>query len=278
MLLKYKVATYKLLTAFKHFFNELKGVHPYTGNKFHCPACNSNLKYFNGISFEYIKHLEDNAFVHPFFMLETSNISNYGCPHCRATDRDRLYALYIQRYLSERKNGTVLNILDFAPGPGLSGFLKRNKEINYRSADLYMKEADDKVDISDMHIYKDNSFDVFICSHVLEYVKNDKKAVGELYRVLKPGGWGIAMVPIMLSIEETFEDPSIVTEADQWKYNMQNGHLRLYSKKGFIQLFEEGGFIVNQLDASYFGMDTFVKHGVQERSVLYIVQVPETKK
>jgi predicted SAM-dependent methyltransferase len=36
-----------------------------------------------------------------------------------------------------------------------------------------------------------------------------------LYRILKPGGWGIIMVPILLSIEETYEDRSIVTESER---------------------------------------------------------------
>ena len=277
-ILKYKIAAYKLFTAFKNFFNELRGVFPYHGNVYNCPVCNTNLKYFSPIGADYLKHLEDNAFAYPFFMLETSTIYNFACPHCNANDRDRLYALYIQKKLSESKDGSKLSLVDFAPQLGLSAFLKKNAKLNYRSADLYMQDVDDKVDITDMKPYRNNTFDIFICSHVLEHVKDDKQAISELYRILKPGGWGIAMVPIMLAIEDTFEDDSIVTDHDKWKYYMQDDHVRLYSKKGFVKQLESGGFIVHQYGADYFGIDSFKKHGIQERSVLYVVQVPDTKK
>src|ERR1035437_5376293 len=151
-ILKYKIATHKLFTAFKIFFNEIRGVFPYHGSKYNCPVCNTNLKYFLSIGSDYLKHLEDNAFAYPFFMLETSNISNFGCPHCKANDRDRLYALYIKKQLSESKDTGKLNLVDFAPQHGLSSFLKKNAKLNYRSADLYMKDVDDKVDITDMKL------------------------------------------------------------------------------------------------------------------------------
>jgi SAM-dependent methyltransferase len=276
-ILKYKVATHKLLTAVKNFTNEVRGVYPYHGNKYNCPVCDANLKYFKGISYDYIKKLEDNAFVYPFFMLETSTIYNFACPHCNATDRDRLYAIYINKKLTESKPAHKLALIDFAPQNGLSVFLKKHPQINYRSADLYMENVDDKVDITDMKIYKNNTFDFFICSHVLEHVKDDKKAISELYRILKPGGSGIAMAPIMLSLNETLEEDNITSEQDRWKYYMQDDHVRLYSKKGFINKLKEGGFVVNQYDINYFGKETFAKHGIQERSVLYIVEAPKNK-
>ncbi len=36
--------------------------------------------------------------------------------------------------------------------------------------------------------YDSNTFDVILCSHVLEHVPDDDKAMRELYRVLKPNG------------------------------------------------------------------------------------------
>jgi len=43
--------------------------------------------------------------------------------------------------------------------------------------------------------YKENFFDVVICSDVFEHIKKDKKAVEEIYRVLKKGGKLIFTVP-----------------------------------------------------------------------------------
>ncbi|MBK6634354.1 MAG: class I SAM-dependent methyltransferase [Chitinophagaceae bacterium] len=81
-----------------------------------------------------------------------------------------------------------------------------------------MEGVDDKLDLQDLHLYKDHSFDVFVCSHILEHVDDDIKAMKELYRILKPGGWGIAMVPIIESVTETHEDPSIKEENLRLKY------------------------------------------------------------
>ena len=270
--MKYKIAGKKLLNATKGFFKEITGVYPYHGENYICPVCDTHLAYFYNIGFDYLKNLEDNAYVFPMFLLETSNLTNFSCPCCRATDRDRLYALYFKKRVSANPPAAKLNVVDFAPQHGLSRLLRNSPYTNYRSADLFMEGVDDKVDITDMHIYKDNSVDIFICSHVLEHVKDDLKAMKELHRVLKPGGWGIAMVPIMLSLDETLEKDSITSDADRWKYYMQNDHVRMYSKKGFMNNLKTAGFKVNEYNAAYFGLDNFKKHGIQERSVLYVVE------
>jgi len=268
--LRCKVAGKKLLLATKTFQQEIRGIYPYHGTKYTCPVCDTGLEYFHSIGFDYLKNLEDNAFVYPIFRLETSNLSNFTCPCCHATDRDRLYALYFKKRVGTE--GPELSVVDFAPQHGLSRFLRDSPYTNYRSADLYMEGVDDKVDITDMGIYKNNSVDIFICSHVLEHVKEDIKAMKELHRILKPGGWGITMVPIMLGIEDTFENDAITSDADRWKYYMQNDHVRMYSKKGFTNNLKNAGFTVNEFSADYFGIDNFRKHGIQERSVLYVVE------
>jgi SAM-dependent methyltransferase len=272
-ILKYKVAGKRFLNACDTFFKEIRGVYPYQGDKYVCPVCNTGLKYFNSIDFGYLKNLEDNAYVYPIFLLETSNLSEFSCPKCRSTDRDRLYALYFEKKLGRSGNANY-DIVDFAPQPGLRHFLKNFPGLRYRCADLYLEGVDDVVDIKDMKAYADNSKDIFVCSHVLEHIDDDKKAMSELYRILKPGGWGIAMVPIMLGIEETLEEDHIQSDSDRWKYYMQNDHVRMYSKKGFINNLKGAGFKVHELDVSFFGKDAFQKHGIQQRSVLYVVEKP----
>jgi ubiquinone/menaquinone biosynthesis C-methylase UbiE len=117
---------------------------------------------------------------------------------------DRLYAMYFDKVLAKTPGNVKLKLLDIAPS-GLEGFLRNAPAIEYRSADLYKEGVDDKVDITDMNIYENERFDIFVCSHVLEHVKEAKTAMKELYRVLKRGGWGIAMVPIALNLTETLE-------------------------------------------------------------------------
>ena len=89
--------------------------------------------------------------------------------------------------------------------------------------------CDIRLDIADMN-FEDNFFDVIICSHVLEHVKDDQKAMHELFRVLKPKGIAILQVPISKTARETFEDFSITTPEGREKYFGQKDHVRIYGK------------------------------------------------
>ncbi|MBY0433341.1 MAG: class I SAM-dependent methyltransferase [Cyclobacteriaceae bacterium] len=234
-----------------------------------CPVCNIKGVDFYPISQYYSRQLFENQCIHPLFQVETINIEFYTCSNCGATDRDRLYALYFNHFL---KNGGNFSVLDVAPSYSLSKYLRSITNLSVRTADLYMPSVDDKVDITDMNIYADESFDILICSHVLEHIPNDLKAMIELYRVLKKGGWGIVMVPILLSLDTIYEDFSVTDESGRWKHFGQNDHVRMYSKSGFVSRLESVGFRVRQLDANFFGEKIFKVHGIQGRSVLYIVE------
>jgi SAM-dependent methyltransferase len=107
---------------------------------------------------------------------------------------------------------------------------------------------------------------------VIEHVPDDAKAMRELYRILKPGGWGITMVPIHLGITSTYEDSSIKDEAGRWKHFGKDDHLRVHSKHGFVGQLEAAGFNVQQLGSSHFGETRFLKAGIHPRSVLYVAR------
>ena len=124
---------------------------------------------------------------------ETLNHRRYFCPICGSSDRDRLYKLYIDRFLPP---AGVCRVLEFAPSKTLSPYLRGRADMQHRTADLMMSDVDDVVDIMDMPMYADGSFDFFICSHVLEHVADDGRALNELYRILAPGGRGIVMTPV----------------------------------------------------------------------------------
>ncbi len=245
------------------------------GAKFHCSVCNRRVKAFNPLPSFYSENMKKHGF--PYEReLETCNFTAYSCPFCAASDRDRLSALYIRKCLATDIKDKLINVLDIAPSPPLSRFLKDMKqpgrELTYRTADLYEKGVDDKVDISDMKIYRDGQFNFLLCSHVLEHVPDDRKALSELYRVLKPGGRAILMVPIVLGIKDTDEDPSVVTESDRWKRFGQFNHLRLYSKSGFVDRIEDAGFSLRQYGNEFFGEDTFIQNGLTPQSILYVAR------
>lgn len=71
-----------------------------------------------------------------------------------------------------------------------------------------------KMDITNI-TYEDNYFDVILCSHVLEHIMDDQKAMKEFWRVLKPSGWAILQVPIHSKLDNTFEDSKIVLPEDR---------------------------------------------------------------
>ena len=212
---------------------------------------------------------EKYGYIHSSYLSETSNRRQYSCTHCGAADRERLYALYFREVV--RSGAPLRDILDIAPRQAFTDFLKRAGAANYRTADSMQDGVDDRVDIQSMPVYRDNQFQIFICSHVLEHVPDDLAAMRELHRVLAPGGWGICMVPINLGLSEVYENPRITDEAGRWKHFGQNDHVRLYSKAGFVARLESVGFTVRQYGASHFGEDAFRRHGINPRSVLYVV-------
>ena len=82
---------------------------------------------------------------------------------------------------------------------------------------------------------------------MLEHIPNDRKAISELYRVLKPSGWGIFQIPQDLKREVTYEDDSITDKKERAKIFGQYDHVRIYGRDYFDRL-KEVGFKVNEVD------------------------------
>jgi SAM-dependent methyltransferase len=218
-----------------------------------------------------IESWEKHAFdVQLFAQAETLNIWQYSCPYCRASDRSRLYALFIRSQARNFKPHEKRSFLDIAPDRPLRKMIGELGCFDYRSADLDRADVDDRIDITNMTIYGPSTFDCFLCSHVLEHVPNDRLALRELFRVLKPGGWGIVMAPISLSLLATIEDIHLNDPAERIRRFGQDDHLRLYARQDFIQKLSEPGFAVDQLGMTFFGPDVLFRHGITQSSVLYV--------
>lgn len=241
-------------------------------NSNYCPVCDNEVV-INSFPYDYyFKKFYEHGFVHSPFLFETLNLKDYTCNTCGAVDRDRLIALYIKKYVNEN-NETDLKLLDFAPAKSLRSFLKQIDAIDYRSADLYMSDVDDIVDIRHMEIYDDQSFDMFVCSHVLEHIDDDLKAMSELHRILKKNGVGLVLVPILLSLETSIENKEYLeSEHLRWKYFGQDDHVRQYSKLDFTERLKSCGFEVEQLGVDYFSDEVFDNCGIDKKSVLYVVR------
>jgi predicted SAM-dependent methyltransferase len=255
------VRVYRTLEKKHHLANE--------GTGFYCPGCKRYWKSFRPFPQQWLKGLRDSGWPYEPEDVETLNYKNYSCYGCGITDRDRLYILFFEKILSKNKS---YKILEFAPRLSLSNFLKGIPNVTHRTVDLLMSNVDDKLDIQDLYLYKDNTFNIFICSHVLEHVTDDIKAMKELYRILSPAGFGITMVPILQPVTVTREDPAVIDSKLKLQYFGQADHVRLYAKQQFIKRLESVGFKVKLYRANDFGKELFQKSGITQKSVLYVVE------
>jgi len=196
----------------------------------HCPCCGGNFPLF----------LPGGVKLRP----------NARCPRCQSLERHRLIWLYLMRRTP--LPGGRLKVLHFAPEPCIGDALRNLPDIDYTSADLYSPLAMVKMDITDIR-YPDDTFDVILCNHVLEHIPDDRKAMAEMHRVLKPGGWAILQVPLNRAREATFEDPAVTTPAERERLFGQADHVRWYGRD-YPERLRRAGFDV-RIDAFAAGLD-----------------------
>jgi SAM-dependent methyltransferase len=204
--------------------------------------------------------------------METFNVASAYCPRCDASDRERLIAIYLNEVFCTVDTDRTYRLIEFAPNEALPKMIKRYPFVAYSSADLSRKNVDERVDLTRMDAYADESVDILLCSHVLEHIPDDRKAMREINRVLKPDGFGILLVPLVVSLDETHEDPRINTEALRWKYFGMGDHVRQYGKRDFLERLAVAGLNVEQLGIEHFGGKVFRRAGIAENSVLYVVR------
>jgi len=106
------------------------------------------------------------------------------CPRCKARERHRLLWLYLENKTNLFHD--KLRVLHFAPERWFKA-LGTLPNLDYLSADLEPGRAMIAMDITEIPL-SDHSVDVIICSHVLEHVIDDRRAMREMYRVLCTGG------------------------------------------------------------------------------------------
>ncbi|WP_189603410.1 class I SAM-dependent methyltransferase [Salinimicrobium marinum] len=169
---------------------------------------------------------------------------NVLSPSTLSLERHRLLWLYLKNETSFFRD--ELKVLHFAPE---QAFYKRFRELpnlDYTTTDLNSPLADVKADICDLP-FQDNTYDFILCNHVLEHIPNDRKAMQELYRILKPGGTAVLQIPQNLSRETTFEDDSITDPRERAKIFGQYDHVRVYGRD-FFDILRSTGFTVEEVD------------------------------
>ena len=243
-----------LLIRLSYIFTKLAPI-IYRGNRYACPVCGKSSRKFLS------------------YGSRVSHRENVLCPHDLTLERHRLIWLYLQRE-SSFFNAPNLSFLHIAPEQCFLPYFKKQKNLNYLTGDIESPIADMHFDLHHIPL-EDNRFDVIFCNHVLEHVTDSKKCMSELFRVMKPGGWGIFQVPQDMSREDTYEDWSITTEADREKHFWQKDHVRLFGKN-YPEKLAEVGFEYEEYSAeTLVGKEDADRFRLSTTEILYIFKKPE---
>jgi SAM-dependent methyltransferase len=188
-------------------------------------------------------------------------------PSTLSLERHRLMWLFLKDNTNFFTAAKKLKVLHIAPEQCFLDIFRKQQNLNYVTSDLESPIADVKADICDLP-FKENEFDVVFCNHVLEHISNDTKAIQELYRVLKPGGFGIFQIPQDLSKAITFEDNTITDRKERAKLFGQYDHVRVYGRDYFDKL-RSIGFKVDEVDyTKKITLDKIEKYCLMKNEIL----------
>jgi len=202
-------------------------------------------------------------------------IPRYGvdllCPQCLSLRRHRSFWLFLEERLSAVA-GTELAILHIAPEEGISERLRTRAGTRYVTADA------DPGSVAEMAFdimaipFPDQSFDIALCNHVLEHVEDDRIAMGELLRVLKPNGFLYSHHPIDFQLERTVEDATVTDPAERARLFGQHDHLRRYGRD-FVDRLEEAGFQV-EIERYAPSPRSVAFYGLREEEPIFVCRRP----
>jgi SAM-dependent methyltransferase len=224
----------------------------YKGSNVECPVCERTFSKFLS------------------YGSKAAQRDNVLCPCDLTLERHRLMWLYLRDF-SNFFTGNNLDVLHIAPEQCFYEKFKKQANIKYLTGDLISPLADIHFDLHAIPL-EDNRFDIIFCNHVLEHVDDALQCMTELYRVMKPGGWGIMQVPQDFSRELTFEDSKIISPQDREKFYWQKDHVRLFGKD-YPDWLRKAGFQVEEfIQESFFSKELILRYRLQPGEILYIAR------
>ncbi|MCO4097950.1 MAG: class I SAM-dependent methyltransferase [Gemmatimonas sp.] len=196
-----------------------------------------------------------------------------GCFKCGSTDRERLVFAYLRHESGVLDAAPELRVLHIAPEEHLARSMMAIGFREYVGGDLFTEGYEYPEWVRNINIlsipFPADYFDLVICNHVLEHIPDDRAAMRELLRVLRPGRSAVLQVPISTSTHETHEDSSITSSAKREEVFGQFDHVRLYGKD-YAQRLEDCGFVVSVHDTSR----RFPGYGLNQSEMLYVGRKP----
>ena len=212
----------KYLQLFSHWVLKVLAIF-YKGNKVTCPVCDHSFRKF----LPYGRKARSNAL----------------CPNCLSLERHRLMWLFLKRETNFFDK--QLEVLHIAPEICFINTFEAIHKEGYITADIESPLAKVKLDVHKMPFEQDQ-FHVVFCNHVLEHVEDDRKAMLEIYRVLKPGGFAILQIPLFYPLRDTtYENPAITSAKERERAFGQSDHVRMYGRD-YSDRLKAAGFKVDE--------------------------------
>jgi len=205
----------------------------YAGDRYECPFCSRHFRRMiprglnYGVLFE--KHVVGGGWRRDAF-----------CPGCSSYDRERLVYLYLKNKTSALTKAS--KVLHIAPERVLEKLFRKVPGIDYTTGDLFSKVVDVKLDVTAIQ-FPDDTFDLTLCNHVMEHVPDDRLAMREIFRTLKPGGLAIIQTPISTVLEKTDEDLADIPVPERIRRFGQEDHCRIYARD-YADRLTSAGFAV----------------------------------
>ena len=235
-------------------------------NMFQCNVCKNDVFFLPDSSCDELMR-KQSGFMYWNAKYQLQSKRNYKCPVCKSRDRDRLIIAFLEMVRAEKEE--TLRMLHVAPAPSVEDYALSRADIHYESMDLKMPNVTFQADLQNIFMVEDETYDIIVCSHVLEHVQDDIQAMNELHRILKPQGVCVVLVPLLVGKMDTDEQWGC-TEEENWRCFGQGDHSRLYGKKDFTKRLDEVGFHVNELGKEWFGEEFYQKCGFDDDSLLYV--------
>jgi SAM-dependent methyltransferase len=233
----------------------------FVGRGYQCPFCGGRFSAFlpNGIDVTVLAEMQ---------VIGGGYRTNSKCPRCRSEDRERLVFLFLEKTKSAVFTAPIA-LLHVAPEKSLSRKLKSFANIRYTSGDLNSPVADVQMDITDIKI-ESASFDLVICNHVLEHIPEDGRAMRELWRVTKSGGFAILQVPISPLLEQTKEDLSVTDPAERERLFGQRDHVRIYGQDYATRLESAGWAVTTHTPHDFLDASSVREFGLLENEKVFL--------
>jgi SAM-dependent methyltransferase len=210
----------------------------YAGDDVECPLCGLTFSTFAStgvLEREFWKSSEGQDLLGKDFVA----VAKKMCPICSSSERQRLQFVFLRDRMKMLEM-SKFSMLDVAPDGFLKAKLFSQLRGEYVSIDISNARRPTFVmDLTDLN-FPDDSFDVIICYHVLEHIQDDRKAMREMLRVLRPSGWAVIQVPIWAV--DTVEDPTATKDQFERLYG-HRGHVRRYGMD-YPDRLREAGFDV----------------------------------